>query len=162
MATSTDCHPNETPLDCGIRNLHPSYAVLYFGVQDLEHEAWDKTLSPSSYHDNLTQILTTLTQHGVIPILTAFPTGYTFHNDSTADAMNALIIQMAADQHLPLIDLRGSTTLYPNRGVDVDGFHMSTPPGGKSLFTGNETLYARTLYELRVLEMLKQIEQAVV
>lgn len=37
---------------------------------------------------------------------------------------------------------------------------MSTPPGGRTSFTGNETLYARTLYELRVLEMLYQIEGA--
>ncbi|MBA3870486.1 MAG: SGNH/GDSL hydrolase family protein, partial [Anaerolineae bacterium] len=155
-ATSDSCLPNEAPIDCGIREKHPSYAVLYFGVQDVDH-----ALSPDAYHKNLTQILSALTEHGVIPILSTFPTGYTFHNDGSADRLNAIITQIASDQHLPLIDLRGSTSLYPNQGVDVDGFHMSTPPGGKTSFTGNETLYARTLYELRILEVLHQLEQNV-
>ena len=153
-ATSDTCLPNETPLDCGIREQQPTYALLYFGVQDVDH-----ALLPRSYRDNLKQILSTLTDHGVIPILSTFPTGYTFHNDGSADALNAMIVQIAAEQHLPLINLRADTVLYPNRGVDVDGFHMSTPPGGKTSFTGNETLYARTLYELRVLEVLHQLEQ---
>lgn len=155
-ATDESCYPNETPLDCAIRQQRPTYALLYFGVQDLERP----TFSTDFYEENLTQILTTLTENGVIPILSTFPTGYTFHNDGSADALNAVIVQVSAEQRLPLIDLRASTTLYPNRGVDVDGFHMSTPPGGRTSFTGNETLYARTLYELRVLEVLDQLEQA--
>ena len=156
LATADSCLPNETPLDCGIRTLHPAYALLYFGVQDVDH-----ALSPASYRKNLTQILSTLTEHGIIPILSTFPTGYTFHNDGSADRLNAVIVQIATEQHLPLINLRASTILYPNRGVDVDGFHMSTPTGGKTLFNGNEMVYARTLYELRVLQMLQQLEQAV-
>lgn len=158
-ATGESCLPNETPLDCAIREQHPAYALLYLGVQDLERISWNPALSPSSYQKNLTQILFTLTERSIIPILSTFPTGYTFHNDGSADALNAMIVQIASEQHLPVIDLRASTVLYPNRGVDVDGFHMSTPPGGKTLFTGNETLYARTLYELRVLEVLRQLEQ---
>lgn len=155
-ATDKSCQPNETPLDCGIRELHPSYALLYFGVQDVDH-----VLSPDRYSHNFKQIVLTLTKHRIIPILSTFPTGYTFHNDGSADSLNTLIVQIANEQHIPLIDLRASTVLYPNRGVDVDGFHMSTPPGGKTSFTGNELLYARTLYELRVLEALHQLEQAV-
>ncbi len=155
-ATDKSCQPNETPLDCGIREQHPTYELLYFGVQDVDH-----ALSPDTYRQNFTKILSTLTEHGIIPILSTFPTGYTFHNDGSADSLNALIVQIATEQHLPLINLRASTSLYPNRGVDVDGFHMSTPPVGKTSFTGNELLYARTLYELRVLEALHQIEQAV-
>ncbi len=155
-ATAKSCLPNETPLDCAIREQHPAYALLYFGVQDVDH-----ALSPSSYQDNLNQILSTLTEHGIIPILTTFPTGYTFHQDGSADQLNARLVQTAVNEHLPLINLRDDTELYANRGVNVDGFHMSTPPGGKTSFTGNEALYARTLYELRILEMLNQLEQAV-
>jgi hypothetical protein len=159
-ATDASCLANETPLDCAIRTQRPAYALLYFGVQDLDRISWNPALSPDSYQENLTQILSTLTTRGVIPIVSTFPTGYTFHNDGSADTLNAMIVQTAAEQRLPLIDLRGSTRLYPNRGVDMDGFHMSTPPGGKTRFTGNETLYARTLYELRVLEALYQLERA--
>jgi hypothetical protein len=154
--TDENCVANETPLDCGIREQRPAYALLYFGVQDLERS----TFSNDFYEENLVQILSTLLDNGIIPILSTFPTGYTFHNDGSADGLNAIIVQISAEHNLPLIDLRASTTLYPNRGVDVDGFHMSTPPGGRTLFTGNETLYARTLYELRVLEVLNQLEQA--
>lgn len=159
--TRETCRPNETPLDCAIREQRPAYALLYFGVQDLDRISWNPALSPDSYRENLSQILSILTERGVIPILSTFPTGYTFHNDGSADTLNATIVQMAAEQQLPLINLRASTALYPNRGVDVDGFHMSTPPGGKTSFTGNETLYARTLWELRVLELLSQLEKAV-
>ncbi|MCC6805273.1 MAG: SGNH/GDSL hydrolase family protein, partial [Anaerolineae bacterium] len=158
-ATADICQPNETPLDCAIRDLHPAYALLYFGVQDLDHISWNLEGSPDVYQENLCQILAALTEHGIVPILATFPTGYTVPNDGSADGLNALIVQTAADQHLPLIDLRGSTRLYPNRGVDVDGFHMSTPPGGKTSFTGNEAIYARTLWELRVLETLRQLEE---
>lgn len=159
-ATDESCLANETPLDCAIREQRPAYALLYFGVQDLERLAQDSTLSYSFYEDNLTQILAALIENGIIPILSTFPTGYTFHNDGSADALNAIIVRVSAEQHLPLIDLRASTLLYPNRGVDVDGFHMSTPPGGRTSFTGNEMIYARTLYELRVLEVLDQLERA--
>ncbi|HEX2908988.1 MAG TPA: SGNH/GDSL hydrolase family protein [Phototrophicaceae bacterium] len=160
-ATDKNCRANEAPLDCAIREEHPAYALLYLGVQDLERMTWNQTLSPDSYRENLRQMVATLAENGIIPILTTFPTGYTFHNDGSADSLNTMIVQLADEEHLPLIDLRASTALYSNRGVDVDGFHMSTPPGGKTLFTGNESLYARTLYELRVLEMLHQLEAAV-
>ncbi len=159
-ATDEGCLPNETPLACGIRQQRPAFAVLYLGVQDLERMDWSHLL-PASYRDNLRQILATLTHNGIIPILSTFPTGYTFHNDGSADTLNAMIVQLAAEEHLPLIDLRADTVWYPNRGTDADGFHMSTPPGGKTSFTGNESLYARTLYELRVLEMLHAVDAAV-
>ncbi|MEP6989266.1 MAG: hypothetical protein ABI970_26940, partial [Chloroflexota bacterium] len=93
-ATSDSCLPNETPLDCGIRNLYPAYALLYFGVQDVDH-----ALSPDAYRKNLQQILSTLMDHGVIPILSTFATGYTFHNDGSADRLNTIMTQIASDQH---------------------------------------------------------------
>src|SRR5690606_1197439 len=98
-----------------------------------------------------------LTDSGVVPILTTFPTGYTFHNDGSADALNVMVREVAGAEHVPLIDLRDAVVHYPNRGVDVDGFHMSTPPAGRTSFTGNEWIYSRTLYELLALETLYRL-----
>jgi hypothetical protein len=153
-STAAECQSNETPLACAVRLQKPSYALIYLGVQDLERLAQNPDIAAESYYSNLENIVSELEESCVVAILTTFPTGYTFHNDGTADELNDMIRELAAAQHLPLIDLRAYTIHYPNRGVDVDGFHMSTPPGGRTSFTGNEMLYARTLYELLVLEML--------
>lgn len=154
------CQPGEIPLACDLRRERPAYALIYLGVQDLERITWEPALSPDYYQQNLTRIVDTLADAGVVPILSTFPTGHSFHDDGTADSINAIIAQVAQSRALPLIDLRASAALYPNRGVDADGFHMSTPPGGRTSFTGNEMLYARTLYELYVLEVLRQLEQS--
>lgn len=156
-ADSADCLPEETPLTCAIRVNKPAYAVIYLGVQDLERLAWNPDIPAESFRENLTTIIQQLTDSGVVPILTTFPTGYTFHNDGSADALNAMLREAAGAAHIPLIDLRGAVVHYPNHGVDVDGFHMSTPPAGRTSFTGNEWIYSRTLYELLVLETLYRL-----
>ncbi len=102
--------PNE-PLDGQSPSSIP-HALLYFG-KIWSRIAWNPALSPNTYQDNLKQILSTLTEHGIIPILTTFPTGYTFHNDGSADVLNAMLVQIAAGQHLPLIDLRASILRIP-------------------------------------------------
>ena len=159
-AADEQCRPNETPLACGIRLLRPTVALIYIGVQDVDRLSWTAAEPPETYRDHLNCIVTVLADEGVVPIVSTFPTGYTFHNDGSAERLNQMIVEVAAEQHIPLIDLRAETALYPNRGVDVDGFHMSTPPGGTTRFTGNEAVYARTLYELRVLQVLEQLVNA--
>jgi len=148
------CEPDETPLDCELRRSQPIAVLIYIGVQDLELIAWDDSIGMVDVRENYQQLLETLLNAGVIPIVATFPTGHAFHADGSAAAINSMIRSLAAEYHVPLIDLRAATATYPNRGTEVDGFHMSTPPDGKTDFTGNQHVYARTLYELQVLQAL--------
>ncbi|MEL7236961.1 MAG: hypothetical protein AAGK74_20835 [Chloroflexota bacterium] len=114
------------------------------------------------YRVNLTRIVRELTEHGVVPILSTFPTNESFHGDGAATLVNNIIRETAALELVPLIDLRATTLDYPNNGTDPDGYHMSTPPDGATRFNGNEAIYARTLYELAALQILDDMQTLLV
>ncbi len=61
----------------------------------------------AQFHDNLSQIIRFLSDHGVVPILTTYPMADTF-NDGKPQTFNAVIRNIAADQNIPLMDVRAA------------------------------------------------------
>ncbi len=149
-AVEPDCQKGETPLQCGYRIYHPSYALIYLGVGDMGF------YSPEQYHDNLVKIIQFLSDHGVVPVLSTFPMADTF-NDGKPQIFNAVIRQIVTDEHLPLIDVRSAEYTYPNRGMGPDGYHFSVRDTSTTDFTGDEKTYGRTERELLTLQMLKAL-----
>ena len=144
---SDQCEANESPLVCEIRKAKPSYAFIYFGIADMG------AITDDEYRDNLNTIIRTLSNSGVVPILTTFPMSDKF-NDGKPQQFNEIIRDVAADRRVPLIDLRVAVYNYTDHGTGEDGYHLSVRSVEETTFTGDELVYARTMRELLTLQML--------
>lgn len=146
-APADQCESNESPLVCEIRKSKPSYAFIYFGIADMG------AITDDQYRDNLNTIIRTLSNSGVIPILTTFPMSEKF-NDGKPQIFNKIIREVAADRRVPLIDLRIAVYNYVDHGTGEDGYHLSVRSVEETTFTGDELVYARTMRELLTLQIL--------
>jgi hypothetical protein len=75
-------------------------------------------------------------------------------NDGKPQQFNEIIRDVAADNRVPLIDLRVAVYNYPDHGTGEDGYHLSVRSVEETTFTGDELVYARTTRELLTLQML--------
>ncbi len=149
-AIEQECQAGETPLDCAYRIYKPSYALIYLGIADMGY------YTEAQFHDNLSQIIRFLSDHGVVPILTTYPMADTF-NDGKPQTFNAVIRNIASDQNIPLMDVRAATHDYDNRGTGPDGYHLSVRDTEFTSFATDQNNYGRTLRELLTLQMLQAL-----
>lgn len=124
-ANPTWCQANESPLACEYRVSQPALAVIMFGTNDvfyLEAEAFD------FYLRNVT--LATI-DSGVVPVLNTFPIRPEYPDKSLL--FNQIVIQVALDYDLPLINLWLALQELPNQGVDtVQTIHLTIPEDGQT------------------------------
>lgn len=113
------CEPGETPLRCEYRVHQPSVAVIMFGAQDI-------LFTPAADFDrNLRQIVHETIQAGVIPVLSTFPGNLSLWEQSIQ--YNQIVVQIALDYQIPLINLWRALEDLPNEGLNDDGRHLSHP-----------------------------------
>jgi hypothetical protein len=119
FANPLACEPGETPLRCEYRVRQPSVAVIMFGAQDL-------LFTPAVDFDrNLRQIVHETIQAGVVPILSTFPGNVSLWKQSIQ--YNQIVIQIALDYQIPLLNLWRALEDLPNGGLNDDGRHLSHP-----------------------------------
>ncbi len=118
------CQPDESPLDCEYRVHNPGVAVIMFGTSDL--------LSMSAYEFDfyLRDIVRITEEQGIVPILSTFPGNLNFPNHTVL--YNQIVVRIAMDNDLPLINLWLALETLPNHGLESDGFHLDLPPGDTS------------------------------
>jgi hypothetical protein len=120
------CLPAESPLGCEIRLTRPAYAVILLGTNDVTiGQAFNGDPVPQLVA-NMSQIVSSARRLGVIPILTTIPP----RNDIAAaeastEEANAGLWQLAADRHVPLINLWRAILPLPNHGVTSDKLHLT-------------------------------------
>ena len=119
FANPLACQPGETPLRCEYRVHNPSVAVIMFGAQDMLF------VSPQDFERNLRRIVHESIQAGVVPILSTFP-GNLEHWE-TAVQYNQIVVQVALDYNVPLMNFWRALYGLPNRGLNTDGRHLSLP-----------------------------------
>jgi len=117
FADETACLPGESPLVCEYRLTKPSVALIMFGTNDVGYR------TPDEFRANLTRIVQTSIQMGVIPILSTIPARPDMP-DRVA-LFNAVIIDVAGD--LPLWDYHAVSRDLPNNGLAWDNLHPSSP-----------------------------------
>lgn len=153
------CQPGETPLTCEIRLRRPSVAFVYIGIMDM------LVGTPESYAQNLNTIVQTLTNSGVIPVLSTLTTSdatvTAAGNAGKIEAINRSIRLTANRYQIPLIDLQQAAHGLPNQGCLEDGHHLSFRVDGVTHFTGDEQIYGKDLRELLSLQMLHELRQTV-
>ena len=129
-ADPTMCQSGESPLLCEYRMHNASVAVIMFGTSDL--------LSMSAYEFDfyMREIVRLTEEQGVIPILSTFPGNLNFPNHTIL--YNQIVVRIAMDNDLPLINLWLALESLPNHGLESDGFHLDLPPGDTScVFVGD-------------------------
>ncbi|MEW6579178.1 MAG: GDSL-type esterase/lipase family protein [Chloroflexota bacterium] len=147
FANPLACQPGESPLRCEYRVHRPSVAVIMFGAQDL-------LFTPAEqFERNLRQIVHETIQAGVIPLLSTFPGNLERWEQSIE--YNQIVVRVALDYNVPLMNLWLALEALPNHGLNEDGRHLSPP------FTDSGDLAPANLqrgYPLRNLVTLQALD----
>ena len=147
------CEMGETPLSCELRIVHPGIALIMFGTNDVF------SLSNTQFDYSLRQIVVETIRNGTLPILSTFPQRPEFPDQSVL--FNQIVVQVAQDYDVPLINLWRALQTLPDHGVDpVDTTHMTVPASGAVCYFVGENLQAgfnvRNLLTLQTLNAILQ------
>jgi hypothetical protein len=142
------------PVECEIKTLKPSVAIILIGSNDGE---WN--VSNGLYGGNIRRVVQICIDNGVVPVLTTVPWSV-YRADPSV--YNNVIVTIAAEYQIPVIDY--ATPMYglPNHGVRDDGVHPSVPPDLNPANFSNENLqFGYTLRNLLTLQMLDALYHTV-
>jgi hypothetical protein len=120
-ANSNSCYSGESPLACDVRTTQPFAAVVMFGANDLN------VLTVQGYETAMRDIIQFLLEREVIPILSTF----TVRDDvgdmryDTAIRFNGVLVRLAGEYEIPLINFWREAQLLPDRGIFTDNAHLS-------------------------------------
>lgn len=141
------CGADESPLTCEYRLSNASFALIMFGTNDvffLEAPTFDFYLR--------TIILQTINSN-IIPVMSTIPTRPEFPEQSYL--FNQIIIKIAQDYDLPIVNLWAAIQDLPNEGVDpVEPIHLSIPEDEKTGDLVNNLDYGYTVRNILMLQTL--------
>jgi hypothetical protein len=146
------CQANESPLACEYRVSRPGLAIIMFGTNDVYH------LDAERFDYYLRQVVLETIKADVVPVLNTFPTRPEFPEKSVL--FNQIIVAIAQDYDLPLINLWLALQDIPNQGVDTtETIHLTVPADGKTGYLDEDHLTAgytyRNLITLQALAVLR-------
>lgn len=144
------CEVGETPLACEYRLTNPSIAVIMLGTNDVTRFGVDL------YRDFLTDILDYTIEQNIVPVLTTFPTLPNYYA-TQSELFNAVVVELAEEYDIPLIDLRSAVADLPDHGMNLDGLHPSNRGDNFIDFRGEQYQYGMTMRDLITLQMLDAI-----
>lgn len=149
------CNSGEDPITCELRVSNASVAMIVFGQNDIH------ALNRDQFAGRLRALVEASFDLGIIPIFSTF----TNSPENSANwgqilAFNAIIVRVAADYNIPLINLWLAARSLPGYGIGEDFAHLTA--GGDVLrFTGSEAQHGMTLYNLLTLYALDQVRRQV-
>lgn len=143
------CAAGETPLACELRHMQPSIALIMFGTNDVQY------LTEEQFDYFLRGVVMETIRHGTLPILSTFPPRPEFPEKTLL--FNQIVVQIALDYDLPLINLWLALQTLPHQGVDpADPTHLTIPPAEAVCAFQDENLQAgftvRNLLTLQALD----------
>lgn len=101
------CLKNEKPIDCEIRLNNPAVVLISLGTN------WHPSLSHEEYLEYLYQIVDTLLEANIVPVLSTKA-----DNVEGDHGRNLAIAQVAYEYHLPLWNFWATVQDLPNDGLD--------------------------------------------
>jgi len=120
-ADPTWCEANETPLECEYRLTQPIFSLIMFGTNDVMFFEADL------FDFYMRSIIIETIENGTVPVLYTIPTRPEFPEKTYL--FNQVIIKLAEDYDLPLVNLWVAIQDLPNEGVDpAEPIHLSIPP----------------------------------
>lgn len=145
------CSADESPLSCEYRITDPTFSIIMFGTNDVFY------LDEASYDFYLRNIILETIAQDVIPVMSTFPTRPEFPEKT--ELFNQIIINIATDYDVPLINLWQRVQELPNAGIDeVETIHLSVPESGQTgHFTPDNLETGYTVRNLVVLQSLDKL-----
>jgi hypothetical protein len=107
------CLANEDVLACEIRLDNPSVMFIFLGSND--------SGSPGGFNVNYRQIVETLVEEGIVPILATKADRF----EGGDNVNNNIIRQIAADLQVPLLEFDILADTLPGRGLSSDSVHLT-------------------------------------
>lgn len=150
------CKDDETPLACEYRRTQPSIAFIMFGTND------SGVLNSEQFDQQLRQIVAETLTLGIIPVLSTFPASIEADTWPQAARFNTIIVQVAADQHVPLINLWAAAQSLPGGGLSDDHAHLTVSGERLNLAAGYESLYGVSLQNLLALALLDELRRVII
>ncbi len=149
------CRAGESPIACEYRVAQPAFAVIMFGTNDVTYS------TPADYNDYLRTIVIQTLDQGVVPILSTFPTRP--EDEAKSLLLNQIVVRVALDYHIPLMNLSRALEPLPFHGVDPkDTIHLTVPADQRvDNFTGENLQAGFTVRNLVTLQALDAVWKAV-
>lgn len=111
-ADPAQCEEGETPLDCELRIMNPSFALITLGTND--------TVYPDNFEGQLRQIIEILLERGVVPILSTKA-----DNIEGDHQINQVIVSLAYEYGLPLWNFWSVVQPLWRHGLQEDHAHLT-------------------------------------
>ncbi len=152
------CEAGESPLECEYRRSRPAAAVMMFGSRDM------MTLDAAQFEAAVRSIVALSIERGVVPILTTF----TWTPDGRwrkSLEFNALLVKIAREYDIPLINFWRAARSLPNYGLIEDYTHLTDTTetfGYNIVFTEGEQPAGHTLRNLLTLQTLDLLRREVI
>ncbi len=152
-ADPTWCKAGESPLACEYRVSQPGLAIIMFGTNDAFY------LEADEFDHYLRQVVEQSIASNVLPVLSTFPGRPEYPEKSVL--FNQIIIQIALDHDLPLINLWLALQELPDGGINLDEtIHLTVPEDSRTGVFDEPHLQAgyttRNLITLQALQVLQQ------
>jgi hypothetical protein len=146
-ADPTWCDANESPLECEYRLSQPIFSLIMFGTNDVMFFEADL------FDFYMRSIILETIENGTVPILYTIPTRPEFP-DKTYQ-FNQVIIKLAQDYDLPLVNLWLALQDLPFEGVDqLEPIHLSIPEDERAGDFTTNLDYGYTVRNLVTLQTL--------
>jgi hypothetical protein len=147
----TLCGTEESPLACEYRLSQAAYALIMFGTNDVMF------FEPDFFDDNLRLIVQETIEEKIVPVLYTFPARPDFPEKTIL--FNQIIVNIAQEYDLPLVNLYAAVDVLPDHGIDVaQPTHLSIPSTGSAgTLTEEQLQYGypmRNLLTLQTLDLL--------
>lgn len=113
------CAAGESSLECEYRLRNPAVAIIMFGTNDI------LVLTPEQFDQSLRAILQQTIEAGIVPVLSTFPRHISFPERSIQ--FNQIVVRIALDFNIPLINLWRALEPLENHGIARDGYHLNGP-----------------------------------
>ncbi|MGH2524727.1 MAG: hypothetical protein ACRDH2_19645, partial [Anaerolineales bacterium] len=115
------CQAGESPLACEYRVARPSIALIMFGTNDTTYT------EPAAYDYYLRTIVLQTLERDILPVLSTFPTRP--ENPDKSLLLNQIVIRVASDYDIPLLNLNRALEPLPHHGVNPDDtLRLLAPP----------------------------------
>ena len=153
-ANPMHCQQGEAPLLCEYRLVRPAVAVILLGAVDMQ------VYDVGAFRSYLQQVVQATVERGIIPVLTTYPSAPEFMWPESLE-FNAVILDVAAQQQLPVINFWRASRVLPSYGLEGDFFHLSHPESRWISFNGDERRWGMTLRNLLTLYTLDLLRRQV-
>ncbi len=151
-ADPSNCQPGESPLACEYRLVRPAVAIILLGAVDMQIYR----VEDFAYY--MRQVLTETISRGVLPVLTTFPSSPNYLWEQSL-LFNAMILDLAAEAQVPVINFWLASRPLPNYGLEQDNFHLSHPDARFISFNGDEGQWGITRRNLVTLQALDELRR---